>query len=287
MVIGTIFQANLNADKIYIDLTYLPDPIKHKFWLTIKNQSVTALYFKVISNIANWTVTDPTDGKLGSVAGGSETTFAVTMTRANPGVETVDSGTLVIEAYTDSGYTNKVAEDSLSVTVYIEDLEAWPDVQKFDFEDGSDQGWSGGTVTNEVSVEVGGYSYRSAENPGSAAEKTISRSITLPNRNNVRLSFFLALKNRSTGAPTLTAYLEGLRITIDDIEVFNIPIRMITASAPAYSTGYSSLWIKVALDLSSYKGQTKTVNIIPKLAGETAAAYASAIFDRIVVAGKD
>ena len=181
-----------------------------------------------------------------------------------------------------------VASDSLSVTVHIEDLEAWTDVTKYDFDEGTEQGWTGGTVTDEVSVEVGGYSYRSAERAGAAAEKTISRSITLPTRANVRLSFFVVLRNRNADTTYgRIAYLEGLRVTVNGTEVFRIPSRIRSVSAPARTTTYSSPWLKVALDLSAYAGQTVTVSLIANLSSNYGVAYASAIYDRIVIAGKD
>ena len=279
MVVGTIFQASLNADKIYIDMTYLPDPITHKFWLTIKNQSVIALYFKIINNIANWTLTDPADGKLGSVNGGSETTFAITMTRANPGVETMDSGTLVIEAYTDSDYTNKISEDTLNVTVYIEDLESWPDVIKSDFDDGTAQGWTLGpnvSISNDESVEVGGYSAKFDRGGEYNTEAYIEKTVTLPNRNKVRVSFYIAVHIWDYGEA------HDLSVLVNGEKVFDIPHEWYD-----YKQGRFG-WLKITADLSEYRGQTVTLRIrtyinVHEGYNENGICW----FDRIVIAGKD
>lgn len=286
-IVGAAFTAHLNADKIYIDMTYLPDPITHKFWLTIQNQSLSALYFKIISNIPNWTVTTPSDGKLGSVAAGAAATFTPILSRAKPSSETTDTGSLTIEAYTDSGYTIKIGEASLSITVYIEDLESWTNVQKYDFNDGTPQGWSGGTVTSEVSVEVGGYSYITPEVVYGLADKSISRGITLPNNTKVRLALFLTHKHRSLTGYSRTSAIRKLVVKVGDTEVFNIPSTIFTRTTAAAGTWYRSPWGKISLDLSAYKNQTVTITITFTQYSNESDCYCSAIVDRIVVAGKD
>jgi hypothetical protein len=287
-VVGTAFTANLNANKIFIDMTYLPDPITHQFWLTIQNQSISALYFKIVSNIANWSVSSPTDGKLGSVDAGATGTFTPVLSRAKPASETTDTGSLKIEAYTDSGYTNKIGEASLDVTVYIEDLETWTDILKYDFDDGTAQGWSGGSVTSEVSVEVGGYSYITPEVGGATADKSISRSITLTNRAKVRLALYLTLRNRNASPDyNLTVSIGTLIVKVNGTEVFKIPSTFLSVYATKGTTVYSSPWSKIALDLSAYKNQTVTITITYTLYSPYSLTYAAAITDRIVIAGKD
>jgi hypothetical protein len=275
MVVGAEFIANLNADKIYIDLTYLSDPITHKFWLTIQNQSLSTLYFKIISNITNWSLDTPADGKLGATGSGATSTETITITRANPGSETTDSGSLKIEAYTDSGYTNKIGEATLSVTVYIEDLENWTDVTKSDFDDGTAQGWtlSNLTINNAYSVEAGGYSAVRISATGGTATTYLSKSVSLPNRNKVRIAFFLA------GKGTYSYAIHDIAVYVDGTKVFDIPFSI---SAAGVQIG----WIKFIADLSAYKGETKTLKVEAKI--YTQAGVVSFIaFDRIVVAGKD
>lgn len=291
MVVGTIFTANLNAGKIYIDLTYLPDPIKNKFWLTIKNQSLVTLYFKVVCNIANWSMDTPADGKLGSVAGASSTTFTPIITRVNPGAEATDAGSLKIEAYTDSGYTNKIGEDTLDVTGYIEDLEAWTDVAKSDFDDGTVQGWTlatGMSIANDASVEVGGYSARANEFEGAHTQTYfVEKSLGLPNRAKVRVSFFFGVRIRNT-SPTFakSGQVSALSFKVDGVKLFDIPFNVIKETVPTETTRYYG-WLKFTADLSAYKNQTKTVRM--EWTNESAGTFLfiTSWLDRIVVAGED
>ena len=286
MVVGTIFQANLNADKICIDMTYLPDPVKHKFWLTIKNQSLVSLYFKISQTITNWSLDTPADGKLGLVSGGYTVTFAPIISRSKPGAEATDSGDLKIEAYTDAGYTNKVAEDTLAVTVYIEDLENWTDVAKSDFDDGTAQTWTLDpsaymSISDDESVEVGGYSakfYRAGVYDNLVS---VSKSLSLPNRNKVRVSFFLAYRLVSSSS-SYPSSVHDLSILADSDKVLDIPFE-IEASCVTKAVG----WLKVTADLSAYKGQTKTVKLQIYARATYSGWRADIWFDRIVVAGKD
>ena len=293
MAVETIFQANLNADKIYIDMTYLPDPIMYRVFITIKNQSLSTLYFKIIVNIPNWSLDTPSDGKLGSVGAGGTGTPTIVIARAKPEAETVDDGNITIEAYTDSNYTSKISEDTLNVTIYIEDLENWTYVQKFDFDDGTDQGWSGGEVRDEISVEPAGYSYRTGAfrvdgKATSTGNRSISRSITLPNTNKIRLSQFVALRYTGDRSGDY-GQLVGVSVKVNDAEVFKLS--GVALSKSGATTGYSTRWIKLTADLSDYRDQTVTITIT-----YTLKAYASvqgysvwlyAIVDRIVIAGKD
>lgn len=295
MVVVTEFVANLNADKIYMDLTYLADPILKKFWLTIQNQGLSTLYFKIINNIPNWTLDTPADGKLGSVATGVTTTFTSIITRANPGAETTDSGSLKIEAYTDSGYTNKIGDATLDVTVYIEDLENWTDVAKSDFDDGTAQGWTldNLTISSDLSVEVSGYSASgsiSRTNTKGITSKTCSasKSLTLPDRNKVRVAFFMAFREVGNHSYAREQVL-NLDVRVDGKNL-DIPFLIKEVSG---SKTESLGWIKLTADLTSYKGQMLPLKItfvlvaqlVESASGASATSYGW--IDRIVVAGKD
>jgi len=288
MPIGTIFKANLNADKIYIDMAYLSDPIKYSFWLTVKNQSLSGLYFKLICNIPNWSLESPADGKLGGIGGGVTNTFIITIVRNKPETEVVDEGNLKIEAYTDSNYTNKISEDSLSVTVYIEDLESWSDVDISDFDDGTTQGWtlaSDMTISNDQSVEAGGYSARFFRNQKFDQEASLTKTISLPNRNKVRLSFFLAYRIRTPDI-NYKAMIYNLSVYVDDVKVFDIPFTIDWVRNEERIVG----WLKFATDLSEYKGQTKTIKISCMCKAEMPTnlfSYVYLWYDNVVIAGKD
>lgn len=286
MVVGALFQANLNADKICVDLTYLPDTIENKFWLTIKNQSLVTLYFKIICGISSWSLKTPADGKLGSIGAGLTSTFYPIIERSKPGSETTDSGDLTIEAYTDSGYTTKVAEDPLTVTAYIEDLENWTDVEKSDFDDGTAQGWTLDpsaymSISNDESVEAGGYSARFYRVASYNTDVSVSKSISLPNRDKVRAAFFFAYTlHRTAGTWVRTGYVS---IFADGVKVFDIPFWIQSIGAGEVTVG----WLKVVGDLSAYKNQTKTIKLQIRANPAGATDWVKLWFDRIVIAGKD
>jgi hypothetical protein len=285
---GLIFNANLNADKIFIDYSNLPDTIQHKFFITILNQSISTLYFKITSFISNWTLTSPTDGKLGAISSGATSVFTITITRSKPTEETIDTGYLRVEAYTDSNYINLVGYADLNVTIYIEDLENWTDVTIYDFNDGTPQGWSlssGLSVTNEKSVEVGGYSIKTSTVNSTTATFYIVRNIALPNRNKVRINFYKSLTAWAT-LQSATMSLRGLSVKVNDVKIFDIPFDIILVSLPANSST-SIGWYKFCADLSAYKGQTVALKIEWTIISVYAYGNTVSYLDRIVIAGKD
>jgi hypothetical protein len=283
-----IFRANLNANKIYIDYSNLPDPLLHKFPLTIQNQSISTLYFKILSYVSNWSISDPSNGQLGSVGSGSTGTYTITMSRSKPTGEVTDTGYLQIQAFTDSVYSNKVGEVNLNVTVYIEDLENWTNVTINSFDDGTTQGWtlaSGMSVVSDRSVEVGGYSLKTPNVTSSTGSFYIYKDITIPNNNKVRISFYKALMVQ-TGSYANAGYISNLSVKASGNKTFDIPLTVIYASIPANSTQYLG-WFKFTADLSAYRGQTVTVRIEWQVTGSGSYATASSWLDRIVIAGKD
>jgi hypothetical protein len=284
----TLFQAYLNADNIYIDYNNLPDPIKHNFLLLVKNQYTSTLYFRITSYLSNWTITSPLDGKLGGVSPTSQSVFTITMTRPKPTTETVDTGYFKIEVFSDSNYTVKVGEAILNVTVYIEDLENWTDVIISDFNDGTSQGWilsSGVSVSDDRSLEPMGYSLKC----GVSATETqfyIYKNITLPNRNKVRINFYVSLYAGVTGTVGRTATIKNISIKVNDAKVFDIPTDTISIYVSNYTGPLSAGWYKLCADLSPYKGQTVTLRIEWTLSIGSYG-YVYSWLDRIVIAGKD
>jgi len=288
--LGLRFNANLNANNIFIDYSNLPDTIQHTFFITIQNQSISALYFKITSFISNWTVTSPTDGKLGSVGSGSTSTFTITISRSKPTTETIDTGYLRVEAYTDSNYTNLAGYVDLNVTIYIEDLENWTDVIINSFDDGTQQGWtlSGGlSIANDRSVEVGGYSIKSPTVSRGTTTCTIYKTITLPNRNKVRICFYKSFSSWNTSTSTgIYTKFSNLSIQINDIKVFDIPLDIITFIHGVYTT-INLGWYKFGADLSAYRGQNVTLKIQWNLSSGWDVLNIVSWLDRIVIAGKD
>jgi len=286
MAIGMLFEAYLNSDKIYIDLSYLQNIITHLFNLYIVNDSPTNLFFKVISGIPNWTVTSPQDGKLGSVAGGGGTKwFHTEISRTKPSYEMIESGNLIIEAYSDSEYTNKVSEGQLPVTIYLEDIENWDDVIIYDFNDGTSQGWklpiSYGSITSEESVEGVGYSIKNRVSEGNIIPNYISKEVNIPNRNKVRALCYLAFKQPISA--TIPALVIPYGIKIDGIWILNCGSFRFRLPNATRKLG----WFKMMGDISDYRGQTRTITFLVFQEVASGADYCSAYWDRVVIAGKD
>jgi hypothetical protein len=284
---GLRFNANLNADKIFIDYSNLPDTINHAFFITIQNQSVSSLYFKITSFISNWTVTSPSNGQLGGIGGGGSSTFTITISRNKPSGETIDTGYLRVEAYTDSNYTNQVGYADLNVTIYIEDLENWTDVTINSFDDGTQQGWSlssGISVTNERSIETGGYSLKSSVSNASVTF-AIEKTITLPNRNKVRINFYKSCYMLGNYPTVQGASFGNISVKVNNNPVFQIPFNVVGVSLAGGGT-YSGGWWKFCADLSAYKGQTVTIRI-EWVAYAGTSTYTNTYIDRIIIAGKD
>jgi hypothetical protein len=292
MGIGGLFTANLTADKLYEDLTNLDDPILHKFWLTIKNQSIALLYFKIVNTLSNWSLSSPASGQLGPAGSGLTNTLTVILSRANPGVEVTDTGAFKLEAYSDSGYTTLVADATLNVSALIEDLENWIDATVTDFADGTAQGWtlSNLTVENDLSVEVGGYSLKgqAATLGGQDITKvcTASKSVTLPNTTKVRFLMYLAWVGTISGAATMTNILKNISLQVDGVKVFDIPFTLFSV---VNVTSNSGTWLKFEGDLSDYANQTVTLLIsftLETISTSTGDSSSSGWIGRIVVAGE-
>ena len=288
--IGAVFVANLNADKIFIDMSNIPDPTKHTFKLRIQNQANAGLYFKIVCNVSNWSIYAPTNGQLGFVNSGSTQDFDVTISRTKPSAETTDTGYFTIQAFTDSGYSNKVAEANLNATVYFEDLENWTDVIISDFNDGTAQGWtlgSGLSILNNKSVETGGYSVESSILSAGGRTFYIEKTITIPNRNKVRLNFYLATKIYNYNSQyTYISYISNMSIKCNNNKVFEIVPIIWGGNIPPSST-YLYGWTKFCGDLSAYKGQSVTVRIEFYEYSNASNIQINSWLDRVVIAGKD
>ena len=285
-----IFQANLNADKILIDLTHLPDPITHTFWLKVQNQSVMPLYFKLLMSMPNWSIESPTNGEIGEISPASSKAISVDISRPKPSTEVEDDGVLTLEAYTDDLYTDKIAERSINIKALIEDLENWTDVDITDFDDGTPQGWtlsSGMSIVNDLSIEAGGYSARTPEqNSASGVTNYVEKGVTLPNRDKVRVSWYLAFRGRNTKTSAYRAFLQNVSVKVDDSEVFSIPYTIVELYFSGSKSVYAG-WFKFTADLSAYRGQTVALRIEWVNRVNISYMYAMSWIDRIVIAGSD
>jgi len=273
----------------------LPDPVRHRFFVWIKNTSDTPLYFKIVCDIPNWELTHtpdvPADGKIGAVNAGATKYVIGAIRRSKPAGETEDTGRIKVEAYPDSAYTGLIESHSHPTTIYIEDLESWSNVQKWDFDDGTAQGWTLDhmSISDEKSIATPGYSARFYETQsawsGAPHPFYLERSITLPNTTKVRLSFYFAASCHA-GEQCYCNYFDVL---------VNGEILQSLVKHGGYS--WSGLWhghdadigwSKVGVDLSDYRGQTVTIRINVRyyISCLGSSGYGKMFIDDIVVAGK-
>ena len=282
-----VFASDMGDPVIVIDKKHVPGYLRHRFYLLIENTCGSPLYFKLIEQIPNWelgtTTAVPADGKLGAIDAGKSKGFWGVITRNLPVGESEDVGHFIVEAYPDDTYTGLIESHSHPTTIYIEDLENWPDVQKWDFDDGTAQGWtlySGMSISNEKSIESG-YSVRyyhvRPSQSGWYYYPYLSRSVTLPHKAKVRLSFYFSGEWGGNG----NVAFSYLTVLVNDSP---IPL---THGIP-FGDDKIIHWSKAGVDLSDYRGQTVTIKIRAKW---DFSAYPSSVWgkwylDNIVIAGK-
>jgi hypothetical protein len=141
------------------------------------------------------------------------------------------------------------------------------------------------TIANDRSVEAGGYSVKTPQvNSTSPVTLYIEKSITLPNNNKVRISFYKSLRF-IYGYGSGYGYFGNISIKVDGSAVYSIPLTILSG----YSTGAAVDlgWYKFTADLSAYKGQTVTIRIEWQLWSNVAGLYTFSWLDRVVIAGKD
>ncbi|MCK4329662.1 hypothetical protein KAX02_07445 [candidate division WOR-3 bacterium] len=295
------FESEMNDPIIVIDKTHIPEFLRHRFSLWIHNTSDDALYFKIVEELPNWTLGSipgvPADGKLGVIAAGVSKHFVGVVERYLPAGESEDVGSFIVECYPDDTYTGLIESHLHPTTIHIEDLENWTNVQKFDFDDGTAQGWtlSDLVVSSGKSIEDGGYSLSGVNYvyAGSATKTPyLSKSVVLPNTTKVKLSlywFFHWYKNSSQ--PTYHR-LDHLRVYVDGVEIYtcfnpDYSIFDLTKPSPGVTSGDFG-WFKIGVDLSAFKGETVVIKIEAQTYAESQHhGNADVWLDDVVISGKD
>ena len=237
-------------EKNIVDLAYFgsASEFSRLYRITIHNQGTSTTYYKLVSNDPNWSVTYPSNGELGSVSGGSKDSpvFKITRTAGLPSAPSTETVSLTLEAYSDSSYTNKVGEVSFSLPFYYIDSSSETEVQKWDFDDGTAQGWTltNCEVSSDYSIVGGGYSI---ERTTSSDYGTISiTGVSVPSTNAAFLIFHVL--NRSSS--DLTAYVK-----INGVQ------RYYVYSLPSDEVGYQEKWTQFGVDLTDYVGQSISIEI--------------------------
>lgn len=291
-------KAHLDADKAYLNKLYLRDPPHHRFKLSILNGSSVEYWFKLFKVAAEWALGEDLPGdselELGSIGAAGTKNFEIDMVRTeSPGIpvgETEESATLTLKVYSDSGYLTEVGSDDLAATLFIEDIENWTNVEKFNFEDGTAEGWSltNMAVASDKSIEPSGYSIAGKlVPPNITLDCYCNKTITFPNKNKVRVSFFYVAYCRTVAqGSSIWARVKDLRAEINDIErwVSHCHFQAGANKAETITSG----WYSCMLDASALKGQSLLLKFLFELTGgSTSHCYAYLYIDRIVIAGKD
>lgn len=284
-----LFTAYANSNNIVLDSTYLADPIEYSIPILIQNQSTQDLYFKVVVGNPNWSLVSPTNGELGSVGATTSSAFGIKLQRTKPTTDVVETIPLTIEAYTDSGYTNKVDEGSLDVNITIANIRNWANVTIYDFDDGTAQGWtlgSGWSVSNAASVQPGGYSLEYYNVGKATFTGSVSLTTTLPTNAKVAMNLLMAAKFNPLS--TKIVRLNYIKIKVNGNDVFMIS----NMSKIGYEfTGASDDrihvydWANLGVDLSAYAGQTVTINIEVSVYSDYYANKFWIWIDDIIIAG--
>ena len=270
-----------NNDTIVIDRTRATDPISATLLLVIQNQGTSTMYYKITETSGAWSISSPTDGKLGSVNSGYKSGRKITLQRALPTSDTIETVTFTLEAYSDSGYTNLVESTTFSITFVIADIHSWPSYTKYDFDDGTSQGWSFNpssymTVSASKSITAGGYSVALT---GSAYRQyTLTKSETLPSNSRVVMMLYY-----NVGSEYSTRKLHYIAIKVNGNTVFQAGVYDLpqVSTSGFIATDYTTTWDMIGVDLSDYAGQSVTIDIV--VSAEGGYTY----LDDIIIAGTD
>jgi len=240
-------------DTIVIDRTRAADPVTYNFKLKIKNQGTSTVYYKLTESSGVWSISSPSNGELGSVGSGSSKIFDITLQRALPTSDVVETIDLTLEAYSDSGYTNLVDSVSFSMTAILADIHSWPSYTKYDFDDGTAQGWtlSGASIQSDKSIEASGYAVKISTDDTSPVSHTatLTKSETLPSNDRVVFLFYF-----TAYIPHTSAKINYIQIKVNGDVVFDTGATLLSTSI--------TTWDMIGVDLSSYAGQSVTIDIV-------------------------
>lgn len=248
--------AGLRNDTIVIDRTRAADPINHTMVLKIKNQGTSDIYYKITESSGSWGISSPTNGELGSVSAGSEGYKKVTIQRALPTSDTVETIQFTLEAYSDSGYTKLIESTTFSLTAIIADVHSWPSYTKYGFDDGTTQGWtlSQFIVSSDVSITPGGYSIKCSKYD--LWTGTLTRTVTIPSTSRAVLLLYYT----TTGSGLKYRAIRSFEIKINGNTVYKCGDE---TNVDGYiHSGGMTTWDFIGVDLSDYAGQSVTIDIV-------------------------
>jgi hypothetical protein len=248
---------------IYRDIVNLPDPVKLGLTIRYFNYDDVTLYFQITGSGPGYTFGTVNLGSLGSGANAymNLDEFA---SRAKPSASDLPNGemeeniTLILKAYTDSGYTNLKWTYERVVTVHwinSADPAFTVDVLN-NFDDGTVQGWAAQNISNNYSgyptlgvatdyVLSTPYSLKMTQLSGAAAaavEGEIYKSFTTPNK-----SVVYAIMDVRNGA----YYSQG-STGIYALWVYRDDVLLITltgTASPYYDRIPRNKWMRIVVPL--------------------------------------
>ncbi|RKX44965.1 MAG: hypothetical protein DRP27_05320 [Thermotogae bacterium] len=188
---------------------------------------------------------------------GGDTYRVVTISRSKPTDEVTETGTITVEAYTDSEYTNKIDEATLNVTIEVVNIKTWT-VLGWTFDDGTSQGWTiSGEISDERSVITGGYSMRHHAYSGETTAY-IEKTIALPS--GTKCIGIVYIKGRCWANRYIAWRVTKVVVKVNGNIIYE------WKGASFYDTngnvGSAEFpWRKIAFDLSQYTDQTITLRI--------------------------
>lgn len=245
-------------------------------YFEFQNQSTNDVYIEVEiqDTTGNWTFSDgTTKQQLGAVTGGTTRVFTLNFKRPEPTTDVEDEVfNLIVRVYQDDTYTTLQYEYIWPVDVYIVDFKNnanWTVHKVWDFDDGTAQGWSGGTVSSTFSIQAGGYSYK----VGSASDgtKTMTQSgYQLPTASKIFLVGYFALDLYAVGK-----YIKDLKVLFGGQTVFQV-----LGTLVRYDSGESRYqgWFQFGANLSDFSGSVGDLRIQLYALG-----YVYAYFDELMI----
>jgi hypothetical protein len=267
---------------IYRDIVNLPDPVKLGITIRYFNHDDVGLYFQITGSGTGYTFGTVNLGLLASGANAYNNLdeFA---SRAKPSASDLPNGekeeniTLILKAYTDSGYTNLKWTYERIVTIHwINSADASFTVDVLNnFDDGTVQGWAATaelncTVILSVTTDYvlsAPYSLSLSVTPTLAAENRarIYKSFTTPNKDkvfaiiNLRLFYstniayqkYIQIQHDTTVLVKIGKYTgagtneipadKWLRIVVPLPKNTTLELRIIYDSLPQYASSYPQL----------------------------------------------
>ena len=201
---------------IYRDIVNLPDPVKLGMTIRYFNHDDVALYMQITGSGPGYTFGTV---NLGSLASGANayTTLDEFVSRAKPGVGDLPGGemteniTLILKAYTDSGYTDLKWTYERTVTVYwINSVDAaFTEDALNNFDDGTVQTWAVASEVGGTDPTVAAVTDYVLSAPYSCQMKTGQRDTATEIRTRLYKSFTTANKDKVFAILDIRAGREG------------------------------------------------------------------------------